>query len=737
MSSNDEEKLMHEFAEHIPQVFWKATLNFKKVLFASNAYEKIWGKSLKALYENPKEWFASIVPKERENVLKIIENLSLDNRSATLEYRIKVNGEYANILDSIIVIQDEQDNTPYLIGVATDITQHKKSEKRILIQHRVSNVLSEAKDFKEAMSKILKLICKNLGWAYGELWSVSPDRKELKWELSFGADTSKLKLYQEVSSKITLPIGIGLPGQALQTKKAEWIENVKEDEGGFTRAFAAKKAGLYGVCAFPIIAEGEVLGVMEFYSENILPKDYALLDVLMGLGEQIGQFSKRKQAEAQLDHMAYHDTLTGLANRSLLVKVINDAISTARKKGENIAVLFLDLDRFKHINDTFGHEVGDSFLKIVGERLESRVRKQDTVARIGGDEFVIILSAIKQLDTVRLVSQKILDILAKPFNVQGQDLFITTSIGISIFPNDGQESKTLLGKADIAMYKAKELGGNNYQLTTPELTEIAREKANIEIDMHHALEKQEFILYYQPKINLQEKKIVGVEALLHWNRNGKIVGPKDFLPFSEETGLIVPIGEWVLKTACRQAKTWLDMGFPISMAVNLSSRQLLFEQILETIRRTLKETELPEQYLDLEITESMLMKKTEESIALIKALRNLNIQISIDDFGTGYSSLMYLKRFVVDRLKIDRSFIQGLGKDKSDLAIAKTIIALAHSMSLKVVAEGVENGDQLRYLNFLHCDEVQGYYFSRPLPEKEMTRYLKSNKFEEQLKGLH
>jgi diguanylate cyclase (GGDEF)-like protein/PAS domain S-box-containing protein len=436
--------------------------------------------------------------------------------------------------------------------------------------------------------------------------------------------------------------------------------------------------------------------------------------------------TKRKQAEERLNYLASFDPLTGLPNRTLFCDRLSQALERASWHKRSVAVLFLDLDRFKNINDTLGHAFGDLLLKGVSARLTDCVREGDTVARLGGDEFVLILDNLAQEEDTRLIAQKVLSYLSSPFNLEGREFFITTSIGIALYPDDGPDYETLLKSADTAMYRAKEKGKNNYQHYSPALNAKMSERLALENDLRHALEREEFELHYQPMVEPDTGRVIGVEALIRWKRQGiSMVPPSEFIPVAEETGLILPIGAWVLRAACAQNRAWQSAGLPpIQVAVNLSGVQFHQHDLVDTISKTLNETGLHPGYLELELTESIIMKSTEVTVATLRELGALGIKISVDDFGTGYSSLSYLKRFPVSTLKIDRTFVRDLTTDQDDQAIVNAIITLAHSLKLKVVAEGVETKEQLEFLQSLHCDQVQGYFFSQPLLANEVSRLL-------------
>jgi diguanylate cyclase (GGDEF)-like protein len=438
----------------------------------------------------------------------------------------------------------------------------------------------------------------------------------------------------------------------------------------------------------------------------------------------------RKKAEEKIVHMAYHDSLTNLPNRMLFHERLKSAFQSAKDTGKMLAVIFFDLDRFKVINDTLGHHVGDQLLVYLAQKLKSYVNEHDIVARFGGDEFMILMNHISHIDEVTQFVKGIPKVFREPFLFEGQELFVTASIGISLYPDDGADADTLIKNADVAMYRAKEKGGNTFQLYHPEMNKRSLHRLNLEIQLRKAVEREEFTVYYQPLVDLGTGTLFGMESLLRWNHpEWGIVSPGEFIPLAEETGLIVPLGKWVLKQACRQTKYWSLMGFPkLCVSVNISMSQFHQPNFVQLIQETLQETQLHPSQLCLEITESVAMKNVSYIMETMDKLKELGVQISIDDFGTGYSSLSYLKKFRVHTLKIDQSFIRDITVDEDSAAIVTALIAMSRKLKIKSLAEGVETPEQLQFLKEHGCDEIQGYIYSEPLSAEDFETLIKERK---------
>ncbi|MEH6825237.1 MAG: EAL domain-containing protein [Motiliproteus sp.] len=449
----------------------------------------------------------------------------------------------------------------------------------------------------------------------------------------------------------------------------------------------------------------------------------SILSIGMDVTEQMN-------VQLQLQWLANHDSLTKLPNRSHLQQQLNRKIAKARNAQTRLAVLFCDLDNFKQINDSLGHPVGDTLLTQVAERLSTLVRRQDMVARLGGDEFIVILDNLAQVDDATQVANKLLRCIEAPYNVKEQELFVSASIGIAFFPDDGNDATTLIKHADIAMYQSKNAGRKQFSLYSPEQSQGLEERLSLSASLRHGLERQEFLLYYQPQLDIDATRVVGVEALIRWNHPTRgMVPPDKFISIAEENGQIIDIGRWVMMQACAQLKHWENQGIDnISMAINLAGPQIMSNQLIEDVRQALTRTGVDPKRIELEITEGFIMSQPENTILRLNALKELGLKLSIDDFGTGYSSLSYLKKLPVDKLKIDKSFVFDIGKSASDEAIAKAVIALGQSMNLRVIAEGVEELQHIDFLRNNGCNELQGFYFSKPLPADECAKYIRQYK---------
>lgn len=511
----------------------------------------------------------------------------------------------------------------------------------------------------------------------------------------------------------------GRGSDALYANPEEWLKYVHPADRA--RVSAARKKAVFGCYneEFRILWPD---GSIRWLYERAFPVRDGDGDVvrIAGITEDV---SERKRAEERLTYLAQYDHLSGLPNRALFLDRLGQAQAQAQRESWVTAVVLIDLDRFKVINDTLGHAAGDKLVVAVAQRLARAIRSGDTVSRLGGDEFALILQNLSKPRDAATVSQKVLETLAAPFEVEGHEIFVTASIGITLFPSDGETAEELLKNADSAMYRAKHQGRNNFQFYTAEMNARSGEVLRLENNLRRALERREFMLYFQPKADLSSGRVVGVEALLRWQHAELgMVSPEKFIPLMEETGLIVPTGEWVLQAACNQLRAWRESGVPgIPISINVSGRQFQERDLVSSITGIIRSSGVDPRLVELEITESSLMSSPDDAIQVLKALKSFGVQISVDDFGTGYSSLAYLKRFPIDALKIDRSFVQDITRDRDDAAIVTAVVNLAHSLNLTVVAEGVETEEQLSFLIANDCDQMQGFLLAAPLPGPACT----------------
>ncbi len=688
-------------AAAIPEFVWVLDLTEKKMTYVSAAYEKIWGRRVQDLLDDRWDWLRHVHPDDKlrmKNARNRAGSGGLDE-----EFRVvRADGSIRWLHLTTFPIYDKSGHVNSIGGVASDITgfieQRDKLRANVIEQRHLAEMQRFILDALPASIAILDT--EGTIFEVNESWRKFADSNEYDYHAVgenylLACDTAGNR--DEIDEK-----------DALEAKQfaAEIRTILSGDNQSVSHIYTPRnqeQQRWFRVSATPlrtVTMTGAVIMYIDV-TETII-------------------------AEQRLLQLANFDSLTSLPNRVLFRDRLDTALALSRRNEWSLALCFIDLDRFKAVNDTLGHLVGDQLLKEVGNRLRYCVRDCDTVSRLGSDEFAVILPELVDQQGSAQVAQRIIDVLSEPIILDGNNLFITASIGITLFPADAEDPDILIRNADTAMYRAKESGRNNYQFFTSEMNAHAMEVMNLERDLRHAIEHQEFLLYYQPKVSCSSGKIVGFEALLRWQHPLRgLVSPAEFVPLLEETGLIVPVGEWVLHTACAQARAWQDAGLgALSIAVNVSGQQIRGHSLCETVSAALAACGLPARYLELELTESYLMGDAEGIIATLRELKAMGVTLSVDDFGTGYSSLAYLKRFPLDSLKVDRAFVQDITADPGDVSITRAIITLAHSFKLQVVAEGVETEGQLGLLIANHCDVIQGYFFSRPLPTEQIIAML-------------
>ena len=596
--------------------------------------------------------------------------------------------------------------------------QRLRAERQLRLLETVTHAAASAADVLASLTAALEMVCEATDWILAQAWLPREDRAGIECSSAWCYRDPGLEQFRVESLRVVYQPGQDLPGQAWLTKKAVWTEDLVR-HAGFLRAPFALQAGLESALTVPVTVADDVVAVLEFFSHERRALDSRVMSVVSAVAAQLGGVIQRKRAEEKLHYLAHYDTLTGLPNRILFVDRLKQAIIEAARHGRLVGIAFLDLDGFKTINDSLGHGVGDQFLKNIAQRLRDTLRASDTVARLAGDEFTMILPDIVRPDDAARIATKVLDCLKQPFRVADHELFSTASLGITLFPVDDQSVEGLLRNADIAMYRAKEAGGNAYAFYAADMTVQAQERLNLANALRRAVESGSLRLSYQPLVSIGEGRVIGLEALSRWtDEGGRVIPPARFIPLAEETGIIVQLGEWALRTACEQ---WRDGAAGLRLAVNVSAAQLGHAQFIDTVVRALQDTGFNPADLELEITESVLLRNAEDAAEVMHRLGDLGVRFSVDDFGTGYSSLSRLKQLPIGSLKIDMSFIHGIPDDPGDVAIVTAIISMAHQLGIQVVAEGVERQAQLDFLREHGCDAAQGHYFSEALPAGDIA----------------
>jgi diguanylate cyclase (GGDEF)-like protein len=602
------------------------------------------------------------------------------------------------------------------VSTHEDITEQKRAETLRDEQAQILEMIAVSAPLEDVLDRLVRLIESQMTGMCGSVLLLDNEGIRLR----HGAAPNLPKAFAETIDGLRIGPNANSCGAAAYRRERVAVADIASDPLWLDCRQLAADHALRSCWSTPILSHhGAVLGTFAMYSKEVRAPNVAetrLIDVATHIA---GIAIERKRSEDRIHFMANHDALTGLPNRTLLQDRLTQAVLYAKRYDRWATVVFLDLDNFKFVNDSLGHNVGDELLKIVANRMASCVRATDTVVRLGGDEFVILLfDQPKSADIISATLQKVRAAIAEPIRVEGHDLSVTCSIGLANYPNDGTDADSLLANADAAMYRAKETGRDNFQFYTPELNTKVHEKFLLQKELRSAIVRSEFVIHYQPQVDLRTGRIFAVEALIRWlHPTLGMVPPIKFIPMAEETGLIVPIGDWVLLAACRQNKAWQDAGLPpMTICVNVSARQFKERNWVSRVAGALRESGMEAKYLELELTESLIMQDVEQAVATMRELQVLGVQLSVDDFGTGYSSLAALKNFPVARLKIDKSFICDILTNESDRAVASAVISLGQKLNLRVIAEGVETEDQVTFLRENNCDEMQGYHFSRPIP---------------------
>mgnify|MGYP000909706777 CR=1 FL=1 len=686
--------------EAIPECVWVLDLDEGRMSFVSSAYERIWGNSVQDLLDDRLDWLRHVHPEDQPR-MKLSRNQAPQGGLDTDFRVVRAEGDIRWLHLTTFPIHDSTGRLQSIGGVAADITNFIRQRDELRA------ALAEQQHRSDVQRSILDALPANVALldAAGVITEVNA-----RWD----------RQVRDEGLTQYLPGVNYLSITETQLQRPHLDAARRQDMQRFLDEVRGLLAGGYETVTrvYPVrTSEGQ-----RWFRINIAPMH---TQTRRGAVVMHVEITESMLAEQRLLQLSQYDSLTMLPNRVLCRDRLTLALSIARRNQTGVAVCYLDLDRFKVVNETLGHQAGDQLLLEVTERVKGCIRDSDTLSRFGGDKFALVLPELNEQLNASMIAERILESLAAPFQVSGNELFVSASIGIALFPEDTQDEEALLRNAETAMYRAKDAGRNNYQFFTVEMNQQAMAALVLERDLRHAIENGEFLLHYQPKVSCRHGGIVGFEALLRWKhpRRG-LVSPAEFIPMLEETGLIIPVGAWVLNTACRQAQTWRDAGLgSLNMAVNVSGKQM-HQELCRTVQAALGSSGLPAECLELELTESYLMHDAENIISTLRDLKAMDIAISVDDFGTGYSSLAYLKRFPLDTLKVDRAFVKDITTDANDVIINRAIINLAHGFDLGVVAEGVETGEQLSLLIENDCDVIQGFYFSRPLPAEDATRLL-------------
>ena len=632
--------------------------------------------------------------------------------------RLRKDGTPVYLSMSAAPVHDASGRAVGFLSLLTDVTKRKRAELRLQMEHAITRVLAESRSVEEAMPQVLRTLGEATGWAYGARWDLDKANQLLRCAETWCAASPELEEFAAFNRPRTQTTGDGKGPihRVWQSNRPVWITDIAK-EANIRRAEAARKAGLHAVFAFPILIGDEFYGVIELFGREAQQPDQELMQNVHTIGSQIGQFIGRKAAEQNLRFVASHDPLTGLFNRSMFNERLQQALAQAGRFERSLALLFIDLDGFKVINDTVGHNAGDALLAELATRLRTTLREGDVIGRMGGDEFVVLIEEFVEAAQVAEVAKKVLETLARPFQLQGRECEVTASLGISLYPEDGKDAQTLLKSADIAMYLVKQQGKNSFRFYAPQMNVHLVERLSLESALRRAIDRGELLLLYQPKVGVRDGQMSGVEALVRWQHPTQgMISPSEFVPVAEDAGLMAAIGEWVLHTACRQLRAWREQGLPsLRMAVNISPRQFSQDSLIQVVREALHHMAVDPSRLELEIREEMVLRNPERAIRLLAQFRELGVRLVIDDFGTGYSSLNYLKRLRVDSVKIDRSLILDLPSNADAMALTRGVVAMAHSLGIAVTAEGVETREQWEVLNQLGCEEMQGNYFSAPV----------------------
>ncbi|MGZ8263328.1 MAG: EAL domain-containing protein [Burkholderiales bacterium] len=633
--------------------------------------------------------------------------------------RVRKDGKMIDVSMSASLVYDLAGRPTGYLTMIADITERTRAAKQQNAISQISMLLSDAQTVEDAIPRVLETVCESFGFVYGARWVLDRQNLLLRCAETWSVPSEALNAFREQArARVERPgRGEGLHSRVWASGAPLWLSDLTLEKS-LPRFAAAADAGLRCAFGFPIMVSGEFYGMMEFFGPEARAADESVMQVAQNVSAHIGQFIARKQAERNLQFVASHDALTGLLNRSMFSQRLQQALAQAHRHDRQLAVLFIDLDGFKLINDMLGHDAGDVLLADLANRLRDCMREGDTLGRMGGDEFVVLIEGYREETQLLDVARKVLETVAHPFLLRDGSYNVTASIGIAAYPHDGRDAPELLKNADIAMYRAKERGKNNFQFYSAEMNTHLVERVSMENALRRALEKNELTLFYQPRMSLRDNKVIGLEALVRWvHPTQGLLTPSEFVPIAEDTGLYSALGDWILHTAALQLRQWQQRGLNgLRMAINISTRQFAQDSLIERLREAVYNAGIEPRQLEIEVTEATLMRHAERAGKLLSQVKELGALIVIDDFGTGYSSLGCLKRFPIDAVKIDRSLIAQLPAGADAAGVSRAVIAMAQSLGLEVTAEGVETRPQCDFLTQYGCDAMQGNYLCAPAP---------------------
>jgi len=722
------QKFIRQFAENVEDVFWQMTPEMDKVRYLSPAYEKIFGKTAESCYANPQQWFDTILPEDQTMFKETFDKLRRNEvKSVGFEYRIiRKDGAMRDIFVRGFAERDKNGKIVGLLGMSSDITEFKLVKDMISAGNEIGNVLKSGKEIKKISKDLLRVLCSSLKWDLSAMWLVDTKTNVLRCIDTWQANDVHVDEFIKDSFDVSFKKDQGFLGRIWKDARGQWVPDITT-EPHFKRRDLAKKEKLRSGLAVPIMHKSKVYGALSFYSSEYKELDKNLLNILENYGIMIGDYINQQYTQKELLKVSRQDGLTGLINYAFFKEEITDFLKTSPPL---VALILLDIDRFKKINEALGHEAGDLLLKAFAEKLRNLGSDNNNlITRLGANQFIL---AFKGAQNINQIIDYILNIqkdFKNAFPIKGQDITVNISMGVSLYPENGSNINALIQKAYIALEDVKSQGGNHFQFAGGIFSSELTDRLSLEMDLRKAILEKQFCLYYQPKINLKTGYICGVEALIRWQHPGKgLITPASFIPLAEESGLIIALEEWVLNEAFRQIKDrelFEDDDTSVPISINLSIGQFNEQyDLTKFIDKLIKKFDINPKLIEFELTESILAKNIAPLLKFIDPIKKWGIRLSLDDFGTGYSSFKYLQRFSIDRIKIDQSFINKLPKSKHNLAIVKAIIALGHSFEIPVIAEGVETEEQLKCLIEENCDEMQGYYFSKPLPADQVKKMI-------------